>query len=896
MKLSAPTDTRLTRTLGAALLAAVTLVGQIGCTRSHYRRSADLESYGLVESRQTDPRWDVPSRTVEPAANSRMYVGAHLDCAPKPQDDLAAKCYMDYPGRFDNTHYYSQIPTRATTENPSWMDQLPREPSGNVKLTQPLAIDLSLLHSRDYQTQFENVYLNALTLSGNRFEFDTQWFGGLGTGFNASGEDLGNQRLLTVSDRLGFSRNLAGGGQFATSLANSLFWDFGSGNVQGGSAALVTTFTQPLLRGAFRHVRLENLTQAERNLLYSVRDFARFRRTFYLDVTTSYLSLLTQVQAIRNTRTNVDNLRQNLEEHQVLVALEMVSQFQVDQVFQQYQSGRLTLLAAEQNLAASLDAFRFQLGLPPWVPLEIDESLLRPFELVDPELIQLDEAAQQLYMSLVQYLPPEKAPRDVLLDGYHRYANLREQVVQMLPAVEQDLSRWKDQLDQAAGESLSQDDEIDLQQQTALVQRIESGLSEMKKTLQVREASNRQLRTQIEQYDTPIATPSDDQATNQDQRADEGQEAGRDAQDVTSLEAEREFEASLRKEKIPPEIRAWDALLQDAIGEQLREEIAELFIAQTQIRLFLIDVEPLNVQEPTAITFAHQNRLDLMNTRAVVMDAFRRVEVAADALESDLSVTGGVTLGSDPGENNAFRFDSSANRYTVGAQFDGPLNRLNERNTYRAQQIAYQQASRSFVASQDVIANEVREILRQLKLSRLNFQIARQQLVAATRQVDEAQINLRTGGTAADSSLTLFLLQALQGQLNAKNNLISNWIQYRVQKMRLFTALEMLYLDENGNWINEESGLEDLAQFRAIDPQYFPPEWVPAPSDGEAIEPADASGDPADAVGDPSNEDGPSSLPAPLPSADETGIDRVDPSLQSGIVLPSPPYSLNFGR
>ena len=30
--------------------------------------------------------------------------------------------------------------------------------------------------------------------------------------------------------------------------------------------------------GAFRYVRLEGLTQAERDLLYQVRDFARFRR------------------------------------------------------------------------------------------------------------------------------------------------------------------------------------------------------------------------------------------------------------------------------------------------------------------------------------------------------------------------------------------------------------------------------------------------------------------------------------------------------------------------------------------------------------------------------------------------------------------------------------------
>ena len=45
-------------------------------------------------------------------------------------------------------------------------------------------------------------------------------------------------------------------------------------------------FVQPLLRGGGRAVTLEPLTQAERNLLYDVRDYARFRKLFYQSITT----------------------------------------------------------------------------------------------------------------------------------------------------------------------------------------------------------------------------------------------------------------------------------------------------------------------------------------------------------------------------------------------------------------------------------------------------------------------------------------------------------------------------------------------------------------------------------------------------------------------------------
>jgi hypothetical protein len=78
--------------------------------------------------------------------------------------------------------------------------------------------------------------------------------------------------------------------------------------------------------------------------------------------------------------------------------------------------------------------------------------------------------------------------------------------------------------------------------------------------------------------------------------------------------------------------------------------------------------------------------------------------------------------------------------------------------------------------------------------------------------VDEAKINLRTTNTA-NSNLTRDLLTALQGLLGAKNNLISNWVDYKVSKIQLFTDLELLYLDEQGQWMNEAQGLEAVAQF-----------------------------------------------------------------------------------
>ena len=101
-------------------------------------------------------------------------------------------------------------------------------------------------------------------------------------------------------------------------------------NVTSGFNA---TLIQPLLRNAGRRVRLEALTQGERNLLYQVRTFARFREQFYVNLTNAsgYLGLLAQVQNIRNQESNLQSQEQNLRLHEALYETGQVSTLRVEQ-------------------------------------------------------------------------------------------------------------------------------------------------------------------------------------------------------------------------------------------------------------------------------------------------------------------------------------------------------------------------------------------------------------------------------------------------------------------------------------------------------------------------------------------------------------------------------------
>lgn len=731
----------------------------LGCSRWQYREWADRDALALISSREADPAVAIPLRPVEPDQLSRMADFIDPDCpTARPVDDAIAAAYMDCSYVFGGSTYWDKIGEGAPIDWGQWYDALPMDENGQLVIDRRRAIELALLHNRQYQTEYEGLYLNALSLALTRYDYHTRWFGGSGVNFSASGDGALASRLLSDSNRLGYRRNLVSGGQFLTNFANSFVWQLGGGTHTNSVASnLVFALTQPLLRGAWRHVGLESLTQAERSLLYAAREFVRFRRRFYLDITRSYLQLLTSAQSLRNQRLNIESLELNLLEHQELQRLGAVAPIQVDQVLLSYQSGQISLLGQEQSLQDALDNFKFTLGLPPEVPIEIDDSILKPFELTDPRLDEAQKTAQRMFTSLVQYLPPDETPPDELIaQSYEGVLEQFELLQDLVPEIESEMQRWKAQLDATAPEQLDDYTRLDFETQQRLYDRLAQTLEELKTEL-------------------PI-----------------------DAAEAVRL-------SDLRGGKSPEE--NWNTL-KDLIGDKLRAHVSTLFIVQNQVRLFLIQLTPFEIAMDDAVQQAVASRLDLMNQRAAVTDSFRQVELAANRLKSDLSVSATANLATDPTKKNPIRFDSSAASYQVSAQFDGPLDRYAERNAYRAAQIAYQQQRRQYMAAEDSIRNEIRSSIRQINLSRLNFQIARQQLITATRQVEDAQLRLRQSQDA-NSSLTRDLLGALQGLLDARNSLISSWISYEVSRISLFVQMEMLELDEEGNWINERYNPSD---------------------------------------------------------------------------------------
>ena len=201
-------------------------------------------------------------------------------------------------------------------------------------------------------------------------------------------------------------------------FANAMVFQFNNHGFSAVTSNIAITATQPLIRGAFARFRTQALSLQERQTLYALRNFARFRRQFFVNVVAGngFLSLVETIQNIRNQEEQVRSLARNLEEQEELVKAGAVAQKDRDAIAQQYQ-GRPAAIGpiARRTSRPSSTYTRSSSACPPRWTCKVDESLLKIFELYDPALDALRKRSEDLFLALLQ--PEEAPPNPVLLES-----------------------------------------------------------------------------------------------------------------------------------------------------------------------------------------------------------------------------------------------------------------------------------------------------------------------------------------------------------------------------------------------------------------------------------------------------------------------------------------------
>ncbi len=338
-------------------------------------------------------------------------------------------------------------------------------------LTMEKAFQISIVNSRTYQTQLENVYINALPVTLQRFSFQPQFLAGLspvtgagGVGsltappiglavspvnaFNYNTRASGNQlSTLNIGTVAGVGKLFDNGARVLASFANSLVFNFVGRNPAQPSVKsyLPIQALVPFLRGGGRAVTLEGLTQAERSLLYAIRVFAKFRQefvvatlvngnipTFGTNVTTGsfttggnidpaigYLNVVEDVQLVENNVKNLAVFERFSEVYKELVNGEGsgLSQLQVDQLDQQVQQARNQLLGSRLQYRNDLDQYKIQLGMPPDVPMVIDRSRTLGFKQIFEEIDRWSLSDKRELTNLDQIVARLPKLQNLVIDG-----------------------------------------------------------------------------------------------------------------------------------------------------------------------------------------------------------------------------------------------------------------------------------------------------------------------------------------------------------------------------------------------------------------------------------------------------------------------------------------------
>ena len=310
------------------LLGAGVFVGFVaGCSPDRYKAEADKEVYQII-----DDKWQ------DGFGNKSNYIISDSNIPASPNDVQVEKAIPE---------------------------------SGVITLAQ--AIAMATAHNRDYQRQKEQLYLTALDLTLARHQFARRWFGTVDASYlrNSDDEQVGS------GAEAGFNQLLADGAQISTSIA--IDWArFLTGDPRTSlGSVLSASVTQPLLRGSGRQIVQENLTQAERNALYQIRSFNRYRQTFVVSIVDDYYRVLQRRDVVTNAQNNYDSRVESRKRLEMEAEAGRKPPFEVDQARQSEFNARDSYVRAQQSYEQQLDEFKITLALPARTEVELDQNELK---------------------------------------------------------------------------------------------------------------------------------------------------------------------------------------------------------------------------------------------------------------------------------------------------------------------------------------------------------------------------------------------------------------------------------------------------------------------------------------------------------------------------------------
>jgi hypothetical protein len=890
------------------LLLAGSTVWATGCTRNFFRKQADEEVSEVLAQKDQYANSRIEQFHIYPDPRARFADTTDPDHPPMPPDDPATweqsphpqkpgKCgtalvggtgYIDLLEAWDKENRSQPAPATGPEAQERGIegdksDRPGQRPASSytstILVAEPKpgapkpylinleqACELALINSREHQDQREQLYLTALPVTAERFSFAAQFFAAGQAMRQWAGADTpgGSQNNWVTNSNAGVGKLFSTGALLLFNFANQTVFNL------GGAAAPVTSqstinleLIQPLLQGGGKAVTLEPLTQTERNLMYQIRNYARFRKELFVAIAGGGGGSITgaNFQPTGVVSQNTFSASQGLGGSGLVPGVIPTPPITGNPGLRTLpgESGSLNLqtaLAAPVSgyLSTLLEAAQIQVDkynidkLEDFLKLAralqeggdisqlqtdtFEQALLRGRQtlLNDQQdyLQAIDQFKLQLGVPVDMLVELDDKPFRPLNQQFQRY----EDLFHAFKAASDEPLKFKgaDQVGRVRREMLRIVTSSEITRETKFRNRIAASWSVWEKlsadALRKRLSDSRAQHRRLLDKQTDLETKSQKLSGPEVQRLEEL------ANDIDLGEFEevlRNYESqpwgtindpALRRrqqqENFGYAVNAFIIVLTQARNERMTQ-LHEMWPVLDRVCVNGVDLLKADLEEAEAAAaqYALVHRLDLMNVRGQLVDTWRQIAVFANALLAPVTVEYNLTSSTPAGAAQPLAFSGSGTQQQILLNTELPIVRIQQRNNYRASLIAYQSSRRILQRAEDEVVYDVRQELILLRQYLENYRIQTRQVELAYMTVENALDTLQAPPTPVAAgqagldvatraaSLTNQLIQAQSALYNAHFSMTSIWITYLNTRDQLYRDMELMPLDSRGVWIDD---------------------------------------------------------------------------------------------
>ncbi|MCA9251495.1 MAG: TolC family protein [Phycisphaerales bacterium] len=241
------------------------------------------------------------------------------------------------------------------------------------------ALEYAFHNAWDFQTQKEDLYLSALALMTERQLWTPQFVAGVRGEYANYGQVRDFDHAMTAVSELSVTQRLPYGGEVAARVVNVLMRDIGRHTTSGESGTAILEANIPLLRGAGK-VAYESRFQAERNLVYAVRDFEAARRDLVVDVAGDFFDLLAIKTQIESAEAARESAMLEQDRTQAWVDTGRLVQIEAKRIDVQVLDRSNDVNNARVRYETALDRFKIRIGMPTQEHIDVVDEELDLFE------------------------------------------------------------------------------------------------------------------------------------------------------------------------------------------------------------------------------------------------------------------------------------------------------------------------------------------------------------------------------------------------------------------------------------------------------------------------------------------------------------------------------------